>query len=321
MKQGILLFNLGGPSDLKDVKPFLFSLFSDPDILIGMSKPMRMAVAYLISRLKSRSSKEAYKQIGGGSPQLKWTQTQSQLLSLEIKRRLGLEVPIAIGMRAWNPKISEGVDALIREGVTEIIALPLFPHFSFTTTGSCQKELDRVLRSLQGNPPRLKSIDRWPDQASFIALLQKKIRESCQKVQDPKHAHVMLSAHSLPMKIVQRGDPYVQDVEKTVQALASEITFPWSLAYQSRNGPVPWLKPYVETEIPRLAVSGVRELVLAPISFVSDHIETLYELDILYTRLAEEHGITRVYRTRAFNDDPDFAQVLFELVQSHLAGA
>ena len=156
---------------------------------------------------------------------------------------------------------------------------------------------------------------RWPDHPAYAVLLRRTVDEAIERaeaessdVHDP--VHVLFSAHSLPLKIVRRGDPYLADVERTIAAVTKALRAPWSLSFQSRNGPVPWLEPYTEDEIRRLGAAGVRRLVVVPVSFVSDHIETLYELDQLYAELARRHGIAHYYRARAFNGDPEFPRVL-----------
>lgn len=312
-KRGILLLNLGGPETLDDVKPFLYNLFSDPDILVGVPAPFRQALAFLISRIKGQESVKIYEKIGGGSPQLRWTRRQAELLEDSLGRG---QVRVAVGMRAWNPTIEQGLSELKAWGAEELVLLPLFPQFSTTTTGSCFKEARRVLAKLGWNVPIIE-IEHWSDHKTYVQLLRRTLDEAVEQALPNGPFHVLFSAHSLPMKVIERGDPYPQHVDLTVQGVARGLEHPWSLAFQSRNGPVPWLKPYTEDEIARLGRSGVKQIVVVPVSFVSDHIETLYELDQLYADLARESGITGYYRARSFNDDPQFINVLHEVSSNH----
>ncbi|MGE4232855.1 MAG: ferrochelatase [Bacteriovoracia bacterium] len=315
MKKGVVLLNLGGPRSLDEVKPFLYNLFSDPDILVGIASPFRQALAFFISQIKGSSSMKMYEQIGSCSPQYCWTWYQAQSLERKLNSsfdRRHLEYKVVVGMRAWKPFINDALMELYDWNADEIILLPLFPHFSNTTTGSCFKESELRLKNLKW-APRLTKIEKWPDNPRFIKLLKENLEHTLKQA-SLRNAHILLSAHSLPMKIVERGDRYEQDVLRTVKALTKDLSWPWSLGYQSRNGKMEWLKPYTEDEIIRLAKLGIEELILFPISFVSDHIETLYELDILYSDLAKKHGIKRVLRVPSFNNSEAFTDLLTTLV-------
>jgi ferrochelatase len=318
-KRGIVLFNLGGPERLADVKPFLYRLFSDPDILVGIPTPLRQTLAFLISRIKGGGSIKAYASIGGGSPQLKWTRLQAEGLARLLAASTDgaeHEFKVVIGMQAWNPTILDALRELKAWGADDVILFPLFPHFSTTTTGGCLKQARAALAKLGWRPP-LREIVSWADHAGYIQILRRTIDE---RLVEHPGAHVLLSAHSLPMKIIERGDRYPSEVERTVRALTDGLAAPWSLAFQSRNGPVPWLQPYTEDELARLGRSGRKEVIVAPISFVSDHIETLHELDELYMHQARGHGIETYVRTRAFNDDPEFFEVLRSVYVDHRPG-
>jgi ferrochelatase len=309
LKQGVLLMNLGGPSGPEEVKGFLYRLFSDPDILVGIPSPFRQALAFAIAQVKGPSSIRAYEEIGGGSPQLRWTRLQAEALD----RALGGTRRVAIGMRASRPSIADGLRQLRDWGVEEVTLLPLFPQYSTTTTGSCLKEARRVLEELDWNPA-VREVRHWPDHPRYVSLWRRKLEETLRAAGDAEPVHVLFSAHSLPLKIVERGDPYPDDVRRTIEALTAGLTRSWSLAYQSRNGRMPWLEPYVEDELDRLGRNRVRRIVVVPVSFVSDHIETLWELDRFYAERARRNGIEGYYRVPSFNDDPEFGEVLKELV-------
>ena len=322
MKRGIVLFNLGGPWTLKDVKPFLYNLFSDPAILVGIPAPFRQAVALFISQVKGPSSIRTYDAIGGGSPQLLWTRIQADGLN-RLANAKGWETSVMIGMRASQPSIEMALQELKNWGADEVVLFPLFPQFSTTTTGTCFQEAKRVLRKLKWKPA-LVEIEKWPDHSGYTTLLKKTLEETLQKAeaeplaQDKGPLHVVFSAHSLPVAIVRRGDPYPDDVDRTVRVLTRDLRYPWSLAFQSRNGKMPWLNPYLEDELRRLGQNGIRRVIVVPISFVSDHIETLWELDQLYAEVAKKSGIESYHRSRAFNGDPEFHQVLYSVLREHV---
>lgn len=315
MKVGILMLNFGGPWTLADVRPFLYRLFANPRVLVGIPSPLRQLLAFAIAQVKGPSSLRSYRSIGGGSPQLKWTATQAEGLRRLLDRR---SMRIEIGMRSANPSIATALRRLQFWGASELILLPLFPQFSTTTTGTCFDEVTAVLKELNWKP-RVREIRSWPDHAIYIQLLRKTVDEALAETEarhnsDRGPVHVLFSAHSLPLKIVKLGDPYPDEVERTILAVTRGLKQTWSLAYQSRNGPLPWLQPYLDDELKRLGRARVSDVVVVPISFVSDHIETLFELDQLYAGVAQEHGITNYHRARCFNGDPLFSQLLYSLL-------
>jgi ferrochelatase len=311
MKQGILLLNFGGPWTISDVKPFLYRLFANPRVLVGIPTPLRQALAFTIAQVKGPSSIKSYRAIGGGSPQLKWTAIQADgLRELMPKDRVRIE----IGMRSSEPSIETALTQLKFWGAEELTLLPLFPQFSTTTTATCFDVVAEVLDKLKWRPV-VRKVTKWPDHPAYISLLRSTLDQAVREAERGRNGskaplHVLFSAHSLPMKIVERGDPYPDDIARTVRAVTTDFHHPWSLGFQSRNGKMPWLKPYLEDEIRRLARAGVETLVVVPISFVSDHIETLFELDQLYADLARRQGIKHYHRARCFNGDADFPRVL-----------
>jgi ferrochelatase len=317
MKRGILLLNFGGPWTISDVKPFLYRLFSNPRVLVGVPTPFRQALAFTIAQVKGPSSKQSYRKIGGGSPQLKWTAIQADGLRQLMPKD---EVRVEIGMRSSDPSIETALRQLKFWGADELMLLPLFPQFSTTTTATCFDAVNEVLVKLHWQPT-IRQVDKWPDHPAYISLLRSKLDQSLReaKAEDKGSIHVLFSAHSLPMKIVERGDPYPNDVARTVKAVTSDLKYPWTLVFQSRNGKLPWLQPYIEDEIKRLADKGIETLVIVPISFVSDHVETLFELDHLYADLARKHGIKYYHRARCFNDDANFPRVLQSIVMEAYA--
>jgi len=322
MKTGVALLNFGGPWTLHDVKPFLYRLFANPSVLVGMPTPVRQLVAFAIAQVKGPSSVESYRLIGGGSPQLRWTETQAEGLRLVMNgggEGGHGEVRIEVGMRSAEPSIEGALRRLKDWGAQRLVVLPLFPQFSTTTTGTCLQEVRDALGRLRWSP-LTHEVNNWPDHAGYVALLRRTVDEAVahaegERGEADEPIHVLFSAHSLPLKIVGRGDTYPRDVWRTVEAVAEGLVHPWSLCYQSRNGRLPWLEPYTEDELRRLGREGLRRIVVVPVSFVSDHIETLYELDLLYAGLARKCGIEHYYRARAFNGDPEFPKVLRSILR------
>jgi ferrochelatase len=315
MKTGILLLNFGGPWTMTDVKPFLYRLFANPRVLVGVPTPFRQMLAFAIAQLKGPSSIKSYRMIGGGSPQLKWTVIQAEGLRELLESD---SIRVEIGMRSAEPSIKSALEQLKFWGAERLLLLPLFPQYSTTTTGTCFDEVERAMTKLNW-APAIQQVTSWSDRADYTGLVSRLLSRTVAKAEAERGTatdpiHILFSAHSLPMKIVERGDPYPQDVDNTVAAVAQNLEHPWSLAFQSRNGKMPWLKPYLEDELKRLAKAGVRRVVVVPISFVSDHIETLFELDLLYAGTAKKHGITHYYRADCFNGHPDFPRVLHSIV-------
>jgi ferrochelatase len=320
MKRGVLLLNFGGPWTLTDVKPFLYRLFANPRVLVGIPTPFRQLLAFIIAQVKGPSSIKNYRTIGGGSPQLKWTAIQAEGL-----RQLfpGAEMRVELGMRSSDPSIETALEQMKFWGAEQLTLMPLFPQYSTTTTETCFDVVEESLNKLRWRP-QLTTITHWPDHPEYISLLRNSIDEAIRLAESERKGstapvHVVFSAHSLPMKIVERGDPYADDVSRTVRAVTKGLQAPWSLAYQSRNGRLPWLQPYLEDELKRLGRAGIDAVVIVPISFVSDHIETLFELDHLYRGVAREYGIKHYSRARCFNDNPHFARVLQTIVMEALA--
>ncbi len=313
MRTGILLLNFGGPWTLSDVKPFLYRLFANKSVLVGVPAPLRQLLAFMIAQVKGPSSVEGYRAIGGGSPQLKWTSIQAEGLKSLAPNS---DVRVEIGMRSAEPTIECALERLHVWGADRLVLLPLFPQYSSTTTGTCFEEVADVLKRLHWSP-ELHQIINWPDHPSYIKLLRSTLNEALADLEEDANSgpvHVIFSAHSLPLKIVERGDRYPEDVDRTVKALTRNLTRPWSVAFQSRNGKLPWLQPYLEDELKRLGKEGVQKVAIVPISFVSDHIETLFELDQLYAKLANESGIKSYRRARCFNADPQFPRILHSLL-------
>jgi protoporphyrin/coproporphyrin ferrochelatase len=315
---GVLLFNLGGPDTLDDVRPFLYNLFSDPDIIRLPWRAMQKPLAWLISTQRYKKSRGYYKQIGGGSPLRRITTEQAEAL----KRALGersINAEVYVGMRYWKPFIEEALEAIERDSITHLIILPLYPQFSISTTGSSLNRLNQITGENGYKPENISIIKSWQDDPAYVAALAASISEELRKFPDQETGatHIVFSAHSVPVSYIEEGDPYLEQTKQTVASVMEQLgsNRPHHLSFQSKVGPVKWLRPSTDETIRRLAAEGASQVLLVPVSFVSEHIETLYELDILYRHVAEEVGIANYRRVPALNIRPDFIAALAGLVE------
>lgn len=325
---GVLLFNLGGPGDQASVEPFLVNLFSDREIIeLPLGALTQPVFARLIAKLRGPSVRRYYGLIGGGSPQLHITRAQASALEARLNAAGAAGGPgfrAFIAMRYWHPSTDEGLEAIRSAGVRRIVTLTLFPHWSKATTGSSQNELDRTLAlpRWRGHGLRITGVDRYADDPLYLDALADTVRQAYEEFPSGVRDRVVIlfSAHGLPQKFVDAGDPYVEQIEATRAGVLERIGLPnrQILGYQSRTGPVRWIGPGTDERIRELGREGVKELLVVPLSFVSDHIETLYEVDILFAGMAVEAGITAYRRPRALNTHPMFIEALARLVERHL---
>lgn len=314
---GVLLLNLGGPDELDDVRPFLFNLFSDPEIIRIPFPVLQKPLAWIISTRRVKTSRANYQQIGGGSPLRRITEAQAAALTERLQEQ-GLDARVYIGMRYWHPFTEEAIAHIKRDGIEKLVILPLYPQFSISTSGSSF----RLLQKLWQEDPALSRIEytaipSWYQQPGYLKAMADLITQELDKFPNPDNVHIFFSAHGVPVSYVEEaGDPYQKEIEDCTNLIMQTLDRPnaHTLAYQSRVGPVEWLKPYTEEAIPELAARGVEELLVVPISFVSEHIETLQEIDIEYRELAEESGIHDFRRVPALDTHPAFIQGLTDLV-------
>ncbi len=314
---GVLLLNLGGPDKLEDVGPFLYNLFSDPEIIRLPFRWLQKPLAWFIATRRTRTSQENYKQIGGGSPLRRITEAQGEALKEQLIS-LGQEANIYVGMRYWHPYTEEAIAQLTQDNIEHLVILPLYPQFSISTSGSSF----RLLEKLWQEDPKLQPIDytvipSWYKQPGYLQAMAQLIAQELQQFPNPDEVHIFFSAHGVPKSYVEEaGDPYQQEIEECTALIMQTLNRPnaHTLAYQSRVGPVEWLQPYTEDALKELGTQGVKDLVVVPISFVSEHIETLQEIDIEYREVAEESGIHNFRRVPAPNTHPVFINALAELV-------
>ena len=323
---GILALNLGGPRNLDDVRPFLTRLFADREIirLPGGALGQRL-LARLIVRARLKSVQRNYASIGGGSPIYRHTAAQLDGAARRLAARLGRGFRTYVAFRYSEPTSDDALRAMAADGIHEVVVLTLYPHYSTATTGSSLRELDRALhRTGLARRFRFRVVDRWYDHPGYIDALTRRVRDALDTwPQDRRHRVVLLfSAHSLPMSFVEEGDPYPAHVAATVSAvirrLGADAPARCQLGYQSQTGPVRWLGPRSEHVLRDLGRASAREVLLVPVSFVSDHIETLYEVDQLFADAARRAGITTFRRTRSLNDDPGFLDALADIVAGAL---
>lgn len=316
MKTAIVLFNLGGPDKPEAVQPFLFNLFSDPAI-VRLPKFLRQFIARKISKGREHKAQEIYKKIGGHSPILRNTQLQANALEAVLNRQEANIYKCFVSMRYWHPFVDEVMEDVQEFRPDEIVLVPLYPQFSTTTSASSLKSWHDTMKQPELSLPTY-TVCCYPQQKGFINSLSDLVRSSYHVACDYGRPKVLFSAHGLPEKIVKAGDPYPWQCHQTVQSILREINIPeldHVLCYQSRIGPLKWIGPETREEIRQVA-SEKRPVVIAPIAFVSEHSETLVEIDIEYRRLAEEWGSPYFAYTGTVDVAPRFIEGLADMVRS-----
>jgi ferrochelatase len=319
---GVLLFNLGGPETLQDVRPFLFNLFSDPDIIRLPWRFMQKPLAWIISTQRYRKSRGYYEKIGGGSPLRRITAEQAAALESVLARR-GLTARVYVGMRYWRPFIEEALEEIRRDQIRRLIILPLYPQFSISTTGSSLNRMNELVEINGDISERISVIEQWHDDPGYIDALAGMVGEEMAGFpeEDAGQPHIVFSAHSVPVRYIEEGDPYLDQTRRTVELVMERLgpDRPHTLSFQSKVGPVKWLRPSTDETLRRLARDGCRQVLVVPVSFVSEHSETLYEIDILYRGLAAEIGLPDYRRVSTFNCRPEFIEVLANLVEREIS--
>ncbi len=317
-KIGVVLFQLGGPDSLEAIEPFLYNLFSDPDIIdFPFARIARLPLARLISSTRARHVRQHYAEIGGRSPILDFTERQARALEAEL--RTDLDARVVVAMRYWHPFTDEAIRELEGHAPEEVVLLPLYPQYSKTTTGSSLNEWKRRFQP-NGWNPRVEAVTEFHEDSGYIDALVESIQKSLAEFENPGEVDMVFSAHSLPVAVVEKGDPYQRQIERTVDLVWSRGR--WAgrryLCYQSKVGASKWLQPSMHATIKRLAAEGSRAVLVIPISFVSDHVETLHEIDIEHRAQAVELGIARYSMVAGLNDSPGFIRVLGRLVRGRL---
>ena len=312
MKKAIILFNLGGPDKLENVEPFLFNLFNDPAIL-DLPTFLRYPLAKLISNRRAPVAKKIYAELGGSSPILKLTREQSDALEIKLNQTQEEdEYKCFIIMRCWNPRAKDVIKDVQLYGPDEVVLMPLYPQYSAATSGSSIKEWKDVCKK-SNYQVKTSTICCYPTDQNFINAHTKEI---IKKIKDLKNFKLIFSAHGLPEKNIKKGDPYQWQVEQSVKKIVENLNdenLDWILSYQSRVGPLKWIGPSTETIIIENSKIG-KHIVLVPIAFVSEHSETLVELDIEYKEIADANGCKNYTRVPALGINEDFIKAMSELI-------
>jgi ferrochelatase len=320
---GVLLVQLGGPASRAELKPFLYELFVDPEILGIPFAPLRKAVAWLIATLRAPKSAKTYELINW-SPIRRWSETQARLLETELARRPGGAAPapvVRVGMTCSFPFVEDALEDLRKAGATRLFVLPLYPQYSVTTTRGSFNRVTSALAKMGWSPARTNATDAWFEEPEFVAAHADLVRKAHASLPDadPAKTVILYSAHSLPVKtVVSQRDPYPAHIEATARLVDAALgnRFPSRLAYQSKVGPVEWLGPSTPEVLASLAKEGVKQVVVVPIAFVSDHVETLYEIRMLFADEAKRLGIPHFVAAEGLNEHPEFISALEELVRS-----
>lgn len=311
----LILLNMGGPDSLKAVEPFLYNLFSDRELIqLPAGAFLQKPLAKLISHFRAKKVIENYRTIGGKSPLLEWTQKQAA----GIAKHLGDRVRPFVIMRYWHPRAEQVLAEIKAAGIETAVVLSMYPHYTGATTGSSINDFKQAAAKIY---PELEYqlIEDWYDWPNYLDALANRVNEGLDVFHDlmRDEVQILFSAHALPQKFIDRGDPYQQHVETTVQEVMQRVGhYDWSIGYQSRSGPVRWIEPGTKEILLELAAAGHRAVLIVPISFVSDHIETLEEIDIEYHDLATNLGLVNFRRAPSLNDHGDFLDAMAKLVRA-----
>lgn len=318
---GVLLVQLGGPASRAELRPFLYELFVDPEILGISFVPLRKLVAWIIATTRAPKSAETYERIGW-SPIRRWSEMQARLLEAELARRSagsGSAPVVRVGMTCSFPFVEDALEELRKEGATRLLVLPLYPQYSVTTTRGSFNRVTSALVKMGWSPARTNAPDAWYEEPGFVAAHVARIRAAAATLPDPDPSRtvVLYSAHSLPVKTIEeQKDPYPRHIEATVRVIdaALGVRTRSRLGYQSKVGPVEWLGPSTSEVLAELAKAGETQVLVVPIAFVSDHVETLYEIRLLFGGEAARLGIPHYAAAEGLNDHPEFIRGLADIV-------
>jgi ferrochelatase len=314
---GVVLFQLGGPDSLEAIEPFLYNLFCDPDIIdFPFARIGRKPLAKLISATRARKVQHHYATIGGASPIRRFTEQQARALQEELTDRR-LDARCFVAMRYWHPFTGEAIDRLREAECNEVVLLPLYPQYSSTTTGSSLNEWRRLFC----DDVPVHCVETFYRHELYLDAVVQKVDEALGRFPVPERAEIVFSAHSVPMSVIEKGDPYQRQIEETVDLLMERGQ--WRnrhrLCYQSKVGASKWLQPTLRSTLQSLSSDQVREVCVVPVAFVSDHVETLGEIDHEAREMARRLGITQFEMSAGLNDSPKFIRALGEIVEETLA--
>lgn len=324
-RPAVLVVQLGGPERREELVAFLYELFADPEVLRIPAAPLRRLVAWTIARARARKSAAIYEAIGW-SPIRRLTEEQRALLEAELGRRAAAAgrpaIPVLAGMTCSEPAVERALARMKGSSITRAFLLPLYPQYSHTTTRSSLNRVRAGCRAI-GLACAWTSVDAWYDEDGFLAAHAARIEEAASRMPDPdpSRIHLLYSAHSLPASLVEKhGDPYPHHVEETVRLVNERLKakYAWSLGYQSKVGPVEWLGPSTLEVIARLGAEGKTQVLCVPIAFVTEHVETLYEIAILFSDMARRAGIVEFRPVPALGGHPDLIRGLADLVERNM---
>ena len=313
---GIVLFQLGGPDTLEAIEPFLYNLFCDPDIIdFPFARIGRKPLAKLISTTRARKVQHHYSTIGGGSPIRRHTERQARALEAELRHQ-GLDARCFVAMRYWHPFTREAIAHLRDAECDEVVLLPLYPQYSSTTTGSSLNEWNRLFR----DDVPVHSVETFYRDTTYLDAVIEKINQALARFPDPQRPEIVFSAHSVPLSVIDKGDPYQRQIEETVRLLMARAGWlnTHRLCYQSKVGASKWLQPSLHHTLKQLSAERVREVCIVPVAFVSDHVETLAEIDHEARHEAQHLGFTQFEMSAGLNDSPMFIRALGQIVQNAL---
>ncbi|HXE74214.1 MAG TPA: ferrochelatase [Candidatus Xenobia bacterium] len=310
---GVVLFQLGGPDSLEAVEPFLYNLFSDPDIIdFPFARLARPTLARLVARHRAGRVRHHYEEIGGGSPLRRLTEQQARALEQQLRQSINARVWVA--MRYWHPLIEEVVREVGGARPDELVLLPLYPQYSRVTTGSSLNEWNRRATRLAETPTHV--VHEFYKHQLYLDALTERITEALARFPAGESVAMVFSAHGVPMSVIEGGDPYCRQTEETVELVMRRggWSHPHQLCYQSRVGPGRWTRPTLHEALRDLRLSGATRVLVIPISFVTEHIETLHEIDIEAREVAAKLGFQQFEMMPALNDSPKFIQCLADSV-------
>jgi ferrochelatase len=319
VKLGVVLFQLGGPDSLEAIEPFLYNLFCDPDIIdFPFARIARQPLARLIASRRARHVAHHYAEIGGKSPILEYTARQAT--ALERVLREDFDARVAIAMRYWHPLTGAAIAEMEKHAPEELVLLPLYPQYSKTTTGSSLNEWARCFRPRGSWRPRVHVVEEFHQDPAYLDSVQQAIDGELRGFADPADVDFVFSAHSVPLSVIEKGDPYQRQIERTTDLVWRRGGWPGRrhLCYQSKVGASKWLAPSMHQTVKDLASAGAKNLLVVPISFVSDHVETLHEIDIEHRQQARSLGIPNYRMVPGLNDTPPFIRALSSLVRDRI---
>jgi ferrochelatase len=312
----VVLFQLGGPDSLEAIEPFLYNLFCDPDIIdFPFARVARRPLARMIATRRARHVARHYAEIGGKSPLLEHTRRQAEALERVLQAEC--DARVAVAMRYWHPLTEEAVRAMEQHAPEQLVLLPLYPQYSRTTTGSSFHEWERQFHP-NGWNPRVHFIREFYRDGAYLDAVVQAIDRSLREFPAPAEVDMVFSAHSVPVSVIEGGDPYQQQIEETTELVWQRGAWPARrhLCYQSKVGASKWLRPAMHETIRRIAAEGGRQVLVVPVSFVSDHVETLHEIDREHREQARGLGIAEFRMMPGLNDSPAFVNALAGLVRA-----